>query len=185
MAKRCFWGRSITSASGCNDPIRREHFGPFTPGFALVDYNDVDAIERYLESDPFCVAVMLEPIQGEAGTIIPTLGYLGKVKAVCEKYNVLLVADEIQVGLGRTGKMMAYEYDMRGAKPDVICLGKALSGGVTPSSGFMADAAVMDVIGPGQHGSTYGGNPLSMAVSLAAVQAIVEEGMVENSFEKG
>jgi ornithine--oxo-acid transaminase len=184
MAQKCFWGRSITASGGSSDPRRLTDFGPFTPGFPLVPYDDVDAIENYLASDKNCVAVMLEPIQGEAGTIIPQEGYLAKVKTLCEKYNCLLIADEVQTGFGRTGKLMAYEWDMQdGTKPDIVTLGKAMSGGITPVSGFVADAHVMDTIKPGDHGNTYGGNSLGMATAMAAVRAIVEEGMVENSLK--
>lgn len=185
MANGCFWGRSITAASGSNDPIRTTNFGPFTPGFPLVNYNDVNAIQEYLEHDKNCVAVMLEPIQGEAGVIVPDKGYLKKVKDLCKKYNCLLITDEVQTGLGRTGKLMDYEWDLGEEKPDIVTLGKALSGGVTPVSGILANADIMDTINPGEHGSTFGGNSLGMAVAKAAVQAIVEEGMVENSLKMG
>jgi ornithine--oxo-acid transaminase len=185
MAKKCFWGRSITAASGCDDPLRMKHFGPFTPGFPLVDYDDVEAIENYLKNDPNCAGVMLESIQGEAGVIIPQNGYLAKVKALCVKYNVLLLVDEVQTGLGRTGKLMDYMYDMGDDKPDIVTFGKSISGGVTPVSGICADAHLMDLINPGEHGSTFGGMPIAMAVSHAACKAIVEEGMVENSHKVG
>jgi ornithine--oxo-acid transaminase len=123
-----------------------KNFGPFTPGFPLVDYDDVDAIENYLKSDPNCCAVMVEPIQGEAGVIIPQAGYLKKVKALCVKYNVLLLVDEVQTGLGRTGKLMDYMYDMGDDKPDIVTLGKSISGGVTPVSGILAAGDLMDTI---------------------------------------
>jgi len=169
MANGCFWGRSITASGGCDDPQRYNNFGPFTPGFPLVPYDDVDAIETYFKSDPNCVGIMLEPIQGEGGVIIPQEGYLKKVKALCEKYNVLLICDEVQTGLGRTGKLMGYMWDLGEDKPDIVTLGKAISGGVTPVSGILASNEVMNTIKPGDHGSTYGGNPLGMAVAHAAV----------------
>lgn len=136
-----------------------------SPGFPLVDFDNVEQIETFLQSDPNCVGIMLEPIQGEGGVIIPQEGYLRKVKDLCEKYNVLLITDEVQTGLGRTGKLMCYEHDLGDVKPDICTLGKAISGGVTPVSGILANNAVMDVIKPGDHGSTYGGNPLGMAVA--------------------
>ena len=126
---------------------------------------------------------MLEPIQGEGGVIIPDTGYLKKVRELCDKYNVLLITDEVQTGLGRTGKLMAYQWE--GVKPDIVTLGKAISGGVTPVSGIVANNFIMDTIKPGDHGSTYGGNPLGMAVARTAVEVIVEEGMVENSLKMG
>jgi len=128
---------------------------------------------------------MIEPIQGEGGVIIPQEGYLAKVKALCEKYNILLITDEVQTGLGRTGKLMCYEHDLGNVKPDICTLGKALSGGVTPVSGIVADSHIMDTIGPGDHGSTYGGNPLGMAIAKAAVSAIVDEKMPENAEAMG
>uniref|UniRef100_A0A7S3CQ06 Ornithine aminotransferase n=1 Tax=Strombidium rassoulzadegani TaxID=1082188 RepID=A0A7S3CQ06_9SPIT len=185
MANGCFWGRSITACSGSDDFIRYNNFGPLTPGFPLVDFNDLEGIENYLKSDPNCVGVMLEPIQGEGGVIIPQEGYLSKVKQLCKKYNVLLITDEVQTGLGRTGKLMGYNHDLGDDRPDIVTLGKAISGGVTPVSGILAKAEVMDTIKAGDHGSTYGGNPLGMAVAKAAVSAIVEEGMVENSEAMG
>lgn len=181
-----FWGRSITASGGCDDPSRYENFGPFTPGFPLVDYNDVAAVERYFQSDSNCCAIMIEPIQGEGGVIIPDLGYLARVKELCTKYNVLLMCDEVQTGLGRTGKLMGSDWDLGdGVRPDVMTLGKAISAGVTPVSGIVANDDVMMLIKAGDHGSTYGGNPLGMACAKAAVQALVEEGMVENSLEVG
>ena len=183
MANGCFWGRSITASGGCDDESRYKNFGPFTPGFPLVPYNDVPALEAYFKSDPNCCAVMLEPIQGEGGVIIPQEGYLKQVRELCDKYNVLLITDEVQTGLGRTGKLMGYDWD--NIKPDIVTLGKAISGGVTPVSGIVSQASVMDTIKPGDHGSTYGGNPLGMAVAQAAISAIVDEGMIENSAKMG
>lgn len=178
-----FWGRSITASGACDDPQRYTNFGPFTPGFPLVNYNDADAVEAHLKIDPNCVAICLEPIQGEGGVIIPDNGYFKRVRQLCDQYNVLLIVDEVQTGLGRTGKLMGHYWD--DVRPDIVTLGKAVSGGVTPVSGIVADDAVMDTIKPGDHGSTYGGNPLGMAVARVAVQTIVEEGMVENSMAMG
>ena len=185
MANGCFWGRSIAACSGSDDEQRYKNFGPMAPGFPLVDFNDVDAIEAYFKMDPNCVGIMLEPIQGEGGVIVPQEGYLRKVKDLCEKYNVLLITDEVQTGLGRTGKLMCYEHDLGDVKPDICTLGKAISGGVTPVSGILANNHIMDTIKPGDHGSTYGGNPLGMAVANAAVRAIVDEDMTGNSVRMG
>lgn len=186
MASRCFWGRSITACSGSDDPKRYTNFGPMTPGFPLVPYNDPEAIEAYVKRDPNCVAVMLEPIQGEGGVVIPEPGYLRKVKEICERHNVLLITDEVQTGMGRTGKLMCYEHDLdKNVRPDICTVGKAISGGITPVSGILANREVMTVIGRGEHGSTYGGNPLGMAIAKAAVKAVVEEDMVGNSARLG
>lgn len=187
MAKSNFWGRSIAAISGCNDPVRYTNFGPFAPGFPLVEFDDVDAIEDYLKKDPNCVAVMLEPVQGEGGVRVPkTKNYLLKVKQLCEKYNVLLITDEVQTGLGRTGKLMGWMHDLGDiVRPDICTLGKAISGGITATSGIVANKEIMDVIGPGEHGSTYGGNPLSMATAHAAVKCLIEEGMPENAAKMG
>ena len=139
-----------------------------------------------MKKDPNCVAIMLEPIQGEGGVIIPQEGYLRKVKDLCEKYNVLLICDEVQTGLGRTGKLMGYKWDLgESVNPDIVTLGKAISGGVTPVSGIVANNEIMDTIKPGDHGSTYGGNPLGMATAHAAVKALIDEGMTENSAKMG
>jgi ornithine--oxo-acid transaminase len=154
MANGCFWGRSITASGGCDDPERYKDFGRFTPGVPLVPYDDFNAIETYFKPDPNCVGIMLEPIQGEGGVIIPREGYLKKAKALCEKCNVLLICDEVQTGLGRTGKLMGYMWDLGEDKPDIVTLDKAISGGVTAASGIMARNEVMMTIRPGDHGST-------------------------------
>lgn len=186
MMNGCFWGRSIAACSGSDDFIRYNNFGPMCPGFPLVNFNDVDAIEAYFKADPNCVAVMIEPIQGEGGVVVPQQGYLRKVKDLCTKYNVLLITDEVQTGLGRTGKLMAYMHDLGDdVRPDICTLGKAISGGVSPVSGIVANNEIMDCIKPGDHGSTYGGNPLGMAIAKAAVQAIVDEDMTGNSVRMG
>ena len=181
--KECFWGRSITASGACNDPIRYNNFGPFTPGFDLVEYGNLIEMEDFFQEDENIVAVMLEPIQGEAGVIIPPDGYLTAVQALCKKYNVLFICDEIQTGLGRTGDLMCYMHE--GARPDIVTFGKALSGGIMPASAIMANEALMNQIGPGEHGSTFGGNPLACAASIAALKVIEEEGLTENSRELG
>jgi len=177
MMNGVFWGRSISASGANSDPTRSRLFGPFTPGFSLVDYNNVDAIENHLQTNPHCVAVMLEPIQGEGGMIVPDDGYLAKIRALCDKYNVLMVCDEVQSGMGRTGKKMCNQWDLEAAnqKPDICTLGKAISGGVSPVSGIVADDKVMGVIGYGDHGSTYGGNPFSMAIAKATLDIYEEE----------
>lgn len=176
----CFWGRSIAAISGCDDESRMANFGPLAPGFEIVEYGNIKALEKKFKANKNIVAYCLEPIQGEAGVIIPPEGYLKQVRELCTKYNVLMICDEVQTGLGRTGKMMAYEHE-EGAKPDMICVGKALSGGLMPVSGVLSSAPIMDVIRPGDHGSTYGGCAIACATAKAALQVIVDEGLVENS----
>jgi ornithine--oxo-acid transaminase len=170
MAKNNFWGRSITASGACDDPSRYTDFGPFTPGFNLVDYNDLGALERQLQADKNTVAVYLEPIQGEGGILIPDHGYLAKVKSLCKKYNVLLIADEVQTGFGRTGTLFGYEHDMgEDDKPDILVFAKSVAGGFYPVSGFVTSKDIMDTVKAGEHGSTFGGNPLGMAIALRAV----------------
>lgn len=182
--KGCFHGRTIAIVSMSDDPSAYEGFGPKLPGIMSVPYNDAAALESLLEQIGTKVAgFLVEPIQGEAGVIIPDDGYLKKCYEACKKHNVLFIADEIQSGLGRTGKLLAVEHD--NVKPDVLILGKALAGGVLPMSAVLANKEIMLVIQPGQHGSTYGGNPLSSAVGLASLKAIVDEGMVANSDKLG
>jgi len=178
-----FWGRSITASGACDDPSRYHEFGPFTDGFELFKYNDIPDLERMLVADPNICAVFVEPIQGEGGIIIPDDGYLKKMRDLCTKHNVLMVTDEIQSGLGRTGYMFAADHEQ--VRPDMIVMGKALSGGMLPVSGVMADEVVMNTIGPGEHGNTYLGNPLAMATAHAAMTTLVEEGMIENSKNMG
>ena len=178
-----FWGRSITASGACDDPMRYNQFGPFTAGFDLYDYDDPNDLENHLKANPNICAVFLEPIQGEGGIIVPKKGYLKKVRELCTKYNVLMCADEVQTGFGRTGFMMA--CDVENVKPDILCMGKSMSGGMYPVSGCMANDNVIKNIGPGDHGSTYGGNPLGMAIAHAAVKTLVEEGMIENSAKMG
>ena len=185
MCNGNFWGRSITASGACDDDSRSKNFGPFTPGFPLVDYNNLEALEAQMMREPNLVAVYLEPIQGEGGIIIPQHGYLSKVKALCEKYNCLFIADEVQTGFGRTGKLLGYEFDMKDTKPDMLVLAKSISGGVIPVSGVVCNDEIMMQIQPGDHGSTYGGNPLGMAVAKRAVEVLIEEKMVENSATLG
>jgi len=182
FAEGNFWGRTMAAISSSTDPSSYKGFGPFMPGFALVPYNDTVALEEALK-DPNVAAFMVEPIQGEAGVVLPDDGYLKTVRALCTKYNVLFIADEIQTGLARTGKMLACDHE--GVRPDILILGKALSGGVLPVSAILADDDVMMNIHPGEHGSTYGGNPLACAVAIAALTVLKEEKMMENATVMG
>ena len=172
-----FHGRTITLVSFSTEPSYRDDFGPFTPGFVTVPYGDADAIEKAIT--PNTAAVMLEPIQGEGGVIIPQSGYLKKVAEICRKNNVLLMADEIQTGLGRTGKLFASLYE--DVRPDVTIIGKARAGGFYPVSAVLADKAILGLFKPGEHGSTFGGNPLGSAVARAALRVIRDENLVERS----
>jgi len=176
-----FHGRTISIVSFSSEPSYREDFGPFTPGFVSVPYGDADAIENAIT--PNTAAVMLEPIQGEGGVIIPSAGYLKKVAEICTKHNVLLMADEIQTGLGRTGKLFAAEHE--GVRPDVTIIGKALSGGFYPVSAVLADRDLLGLFQPGEHGSTFGGNPLAASVARASLRVIREEKLAERSHELG
>jgi len=172
-----FHGRTISLISFSSDPLYRAPFGPFTPGFVSVPYGDAAAVARAI--NPNTAAVLLEPIQGEAGVIIPPAGYLKAVADLCRQNNVLLIADEIQTGLGRTGKLLASEHE--NVRPDVVILGKALGGGVYPVSAVVADRRLLGLFTPGEHGSTFGGNPLGAAVGRAALRVIVDEKLVENA----
>ncbi|CAJ0941045.1 unnamed protein product, partial [Mesorhabditis belari] len=182
FAKDNFWGRSIAAISASNDPDSFAGFGPYVPGFETVPYNDVAAVEKAI-SDPNTAAFMVEPIQGEAGVVLPDAGYLRKVSEICKKHNVLFIADEVQTGLGRTGKLLAHYHDE--VRPDIVILGKALSGGMYPVSAVLCDDPIMMNIKPGQHGSTYGGNPLAAKLGKAALEVIIEEGLCENSAVMG
>ena len=182
FAENNFWGRTLAAISASSDPLSYKNFGPYMPGFELVAYNDLAALEKALQN-PAVAAFMVEPIQGEAGVVVPDEGYLSKVKLLCEEYNVLLIADEIQTGLCRTGKMLACEHD--NVRPDILVLGKALSGGVLPVSAVLADDEIMLNIKPGEHGSTYGGNPLACKVAMAALTVLKEESMAENAEAMG
>jgi ornithine--oxo-acid transaminase len=173
-----FWGRTLAAISASNDPSSFGGFGPFLPGYELVDYNDLAALENAIK-DPNTAAFMVEPIQGEAGVVVPDAGYLKGVRDLCNKYNVLFIADEVQTGLCRTGKMLACDHE--DVKPDILVLGKALSGGTMPVSAVLANNEIMLTIKPGEHGSTYGGNPLACAVAMEALQVLKDEKMAENS----
>ena len=177
-----FWGRTLAAISSSTDPLSYNGFGPFMPGYDIIPYNDLVVLEKKL-SDPNCAAFMFEPIQGEAGVIVPDNGYLKEVRRLCSKYNVLMVADEIQTGIGRTGKMLATDYE--DARPDILVLGKALSGGVLPVSAVLCDDPIMLCIKPGEHGYTFGGNPLSAAVATEALKVILDEGLIENAYNLG
>ena len=182
FAEGNFWGRTLAAISSSTDPSSYKGFGPFMPGFGLVSYNDLAALEIILQ-DPNVAAFMVEPIQGEAGVVIPTDGYLKGVRDLCTQYNVLFIADEIQTGLARTGTLLACDHE--NVRPDILILGKALSGGTIPVAAVLADDMIMLQIKPGEHGSTYGGNPLACAVAMKALEVIKSEKMVENSFKMG
>ena len=174
-----FWGRTISACSSSNDPDCFNNFGPFVDGFKLIPYDNIQVLESLFKNDKNIVAYMMEPIQGEAGVLIPSDGYLTKVRELCDKYNVLLIMDEVQTGLGRTGKLLASHHE--NIKPDILCLGKALSGGVLPISAVLANNNVMKCITPGTHGSTFGGNPLASEVATASLKVLLEEKLSENS----
>jgi ornithine--oxo-acid transaminase len=177
-----FWGRTIAAISSSQDPDSYGDFGPFVPGFEVVPYNDLEALDRVLQ-DGHVAAFMVEPIQGEAGVIVPDAGYLAGVRALCSKYNVLWIADEVQTGLGRTGKMLCCEHE--NVKPDILVLGKALGGGVFPVSAVLSSHEVINVLQPGQHGSTFGGNPLACAVAMASLKVLVDEDLSANADKLG
>lgn len=178
FAKGNFWGRTLAAISSSDDPTSYKGFGPYMPGYDLIPYNNLDALETELK-DPNVCAFMVEPIQGEAGVVVPDEGYLAGVRALCTKYNVLFIADEVQTGIARTGKMLACDFEE--ARPDILILGKALSGGVLPVSAVLADDEVMLCIKPGEHGSTFGGNPLACKVAQAALEVVVDENLAQNA----
>ena len=182
FAEGNFWGRTLAAISSSTDPSSYKGFGPYMPGFGIVPYNDLQALENAL-ADSNVAAFMVEPIQGEAGVVIPTEGYLKGVRDLCTKYNVLFIADEIQTGLARTGKMLACDHE--NVRPDILILGKALSGGTLPISAILADDTIMMQIKPGEHGSTYGGNPLACAVAMKALEVLKSEKMAENAAAMG
>jgi len=177
-----FWGRTMAAISSSTDPSSYKGFGPYMPGYKIIPYNDLYALED-AASDPNVAGFMFEPIQGEAGVVVPDEGYLSGVRTICTKYNVLMIADEIQTGLARTGKMLACDHE--GVRPDILVLGKALSGGMLPISAVLADDEIMLTIKPGEHGSTYGGNPLACAVATEALQILKDEKLAENAEELG
>lgn len=182
FAEGNFWGRTLAAISSSTDPSSYKGFGPYMPGFETVPYNNIRALEKALQ-DKNVAAFMVEPIQGEAGVLIPDEGYLKAVRELCTEYNVLFIADEIQTGLARTGKMLACDHE--NVRPDILILGKALSGGVLPVAAVLADDFIMMNIKPGEHGSTYGGNPLACKVAMTALQVLKDEKMAENATTMG
>ncbi len=178
FAEGNFHGRTLAIISASTDPDAREGFGPYMPGFEIIPYNDLDALAQAVK-DPDVAAFMVEPIQGEAGVFVPDEGYLKGAENICREYNVLLICDEVQTGLARTGKMLASDYE--NVRPDILILGKALSGGVMPVSAVLADDDIMLTIQPGEHGSTFGGNPLACQVAMAALEVLKEENLAENA----
>ncbi|HIG89774.1 MAG: ornithine--oxo-acid transaminase [Flavobacteriaceae bacterium] len=177
-----FWGRTLGAISSSTDPSSTTGFGPFMPGYEIIPYNDISALENALK-DPNVAAFMVEPIQGEAGVVVPDSDYLSKAFSLCQKSNVLFIADEVQTGIGRTGKMLCCDH--HNFKPDILILGKALSGGVFPVSAILSSNEVMLTIKPGEHGSTFGGNPLACEVAIAALDVIQKENMIENAKKLG
>ncbi len=178
-----FWGRTMAAISSSNDPSSYKGFGPYMPGFKLVPYNDLAILEETFKTNKDICAFMFEPIQGEAGVVVPHEGYLQGVRALCTKYNVLMIADEVQTGLCRTGKMLACDHEQ--VKPDILILGKALSGGTMPVAAVLASNEIMLTIKPGEHGSTYGGNPLACAVAMESLKVLTDEKLAENSEAMG
>jgi len=182
FAKNNFWGRTLAAVSSSTDPESYGNYGPYMPGFEIIPYNNLEALETALQ-DKNVAGFMVEPIQGEAGVVVPNEGYLKKAYELCKKHNVLFIADEVQTGIGRTGKLIACEYE--GFKPDILVLGKALSGGTMPVSAVLTSHEIMLTIKPGQHGSTYGGNPLACAVAMTSLQVLKDEKMTENAYKLG
>jgi ornithine--oxo-acid transaminase len=178
-----FWGRTLAAISASTDPSSYNEFGPFLPGYEIIPYNDLTALEEKLRTNPDIASFMVEPIQGEAGVIVPDEGYLKGVRALCTQYNVLFVADEVQTGLGRTGRKLACDWE--DVKPDILVLGKALSGGTMPVSAVLANDEIMLTIQPGEHGSTFGGNPLATTVAIESLKVIEDEQLAENAFRMG
>jgi ornithine--oxo-acid transaminase len=178
-----FHGRTTTIISFSVDPDAYNHYGPFTPGFIVIPYNDADALGKVLASNSNIAGFLVEPIQGEAGAYVPGDGYLKKCYDLCHQHNVLFIADEVQTGIARTGKLLACDYE--DVHPDILILGKALSGGVYPVSAVLSSQEIMDVIHPGQHGSTFGGNPVAAAVAISALEVIRDERLVENAYALG
>ncbi|RLD60704.1 MAG: ornithine--oxo-acid transaminase, partial [Bacteroidetes bacterium] len=178
-----FHGRTTTIISFSNDEDARKNFGPYTPGFIKIPYDDIEALEKTIKTTENIAGFLVEPIQGEAGVYVPHDGYLSKAKEICAQNNVLFIADEVQTGIARTGKLLAVNHE--NVTPDILILGKALSGGVYPVSAVLANNHIMEVIKPGQHGSTFGGNPLSAAVAMAALKVVQDENLAENAQKLG
>jgi ornithine--oxo-acid transaminase len=183
VCKNNFHGRTTTIISFSNDSVARNNFGPFTKGFIKIEYDNLQALETVLVNNKNVAGFLVEPIQGEAGVYVPSEGYLAKAKALCEVHNVLFIADEVQTGIARTGKLLAVDHE--NVKPDVLILGKALSGGAYPVSAVLANDNIMDVIKPGNHGSTFGGNPIAAAVAIAALEVVKDEDLAENAETMG
>lgn len=177
-----FWGRTLAAISSSTDPASFRNYGPYMPGYEVIPYNDLAALEKALQ-DPNVAAFMVEPIQGEAGVIVPDAAYLPAAYALCRQYNTLFIADEVQTGIARTGQLLCCDHF--GFKPDIVMLGKALSGGVLPVSAVLASDAVMLLIKPGEHGSTFGGNPLACAVAMEALQVVRDENLADNAAQLG
>ncbi|MEL7833987.1 ornithine--oxo-acid transaminase [Fodinibius sp. Rm-B-1B1-1] len=182
VAKGNFHGRTTSIISFSNDPVARKNFGPYTPGFVSIPYNDLEALEQALQKKDVA-GFLVEPIQGEAGVVVPDDNYLKKASELCEKYDTLFIADEIQTGIARTGEMLCVDHE--NVRPDIVILGKALSGGAYPVSAVMADDDIMECLRPGEHGSTYGGNPLACAVAMEALKVVEEEGLADNADQLG
>ena len=182
FAEGNFWGRTMAAISSSTDPSSYKNFGPYMPGFEIVPYNDLLSLEKAMQ-DKNVAAFMFEPIQGEAGVVVPDDGYISGIRFLCDKYNVLMIADEIQTGLARTGKMLACDHE--NTRPDILILGKALSGGTLPISAVLADNEIMMTIKPGEHGSTYGGNPLACKVAMEALRVLKDENMEANAMAMG
>lgn len=178
-----FHGRTTTIVSFSIDTDARTHFGPFTPGFIIIPYNDTDALKNILNENPDVAGFLVEPIQGEAGALVPDDGYLKRCYELCREHHILFIADEIQTGVARTGRLLACDYEE--VHPDILILGKALSGGVYPVSGVLSSNEIMDVLQPGQHGSTFGGNPLAATVAISALEVVRDERLAENAMELG
>ena len=181
VANNNFWGRSLAACSSSTDPLCYSNFGPYTPGFDFVNFNNIYELENKFITNKNIVAFLVEPIQGEAGIMVPVKNYLENCSKLCKKYNVLLICDEVQTGLGRTGKLLASEN----VKPDMVVLGKALSGGMMPISCVLANSNIMDLLESGTHGSTYGGNPLATYIAPTAIQIIFDENLLKNSKKMG
>jgi len=182
VAKGNFHGRTTSIISFSNDPVARKNFGPYTPGFESIPYNDLDALEQALQEKDVA-GFLVEPIQGEAGVVVPDDGYLKKASELCQKYNTLFIADEIQTGIARTGQMLCVDHE--NVRPDIVILGKALSGGAYPVSAVLADDHIMECLRPGEHGSTYGGNPLACAVAMEALKVVEDEDLADNADRLG
>ncbi|KAK5649460.1 hypothetical protein RI129_000489 [Pyrocoelia pectoralis] len=178
-----YWGRTLTAISTSTDPRCKKFYGPYMPGFVIIPYNDLQALENVLKNDPTICGFMMEPIQGETGCVVPSPGYFKGIRDLCTKYNALWIDDEVQTGLGRTGKLLAVDHE--NVKPDLVCLGKALSGGVMAVSAVLANDDTILCLEPGEHSTTFGGNPLACKVAIAALKVTIEEGLAENSLRLG